>query len=98
MVVGGALLLAALLLVVQALNHTFTALLTLIFGVGVAVWLAPLVLALVIGGLGWDFLSSAKRRIGQEGLVPHATTETLRDDQRWARRKVREMKEEIRHG
>lgn len=98
MAIGGALLLAALLLVVQAFNQSFTALLALVFGLGVAVWLAPLVLALVVGGIGWDLLTSATRRISQEGLVPQATTETLRDDQRWAREKVREMKEEIRHG
>jgi hypothetical protein len=98
MAVGGGLLLGALLLFVQALNHVLTGLLALALGARVAVWLAPLILAVVVGVIGWGLFQSAKRRIAHRGLVPHATTETLRDDQRWARRKVREIKEEIRHG
>jgi hypothetical protein len=34
----------------------------------------------------------------REGLLPRQTQDALRDDTRWARDKVDEIKEEMRHG
>jgi hypothetical protein len=98
MAIGGALMLGALLLFVLAVNHGLTAILAQAMALEVAVWLAPLILSVVLLGSGWAVFKGGKERIAEEGLTPEATRETLEEDQRWARRKVHEVKEEIRHG
>jgi hypothetical protein len=98
MAIGGAVLLAALLLFVQAVNHGLTTLLAQVMDLDVAFWLAPLILGLVLAAVGWGVFSDGKARMAEEGLVPEATKETLLEDSRWASRKVREVKEEIGNG
>jgi hypothetical protein len=98
MALGGALLLAALLLFVQAVNHGLTTLLAQAMDLDIAIWLAPLILALVLAGIGWGVFAGGKKRMAEEGIVPEATKQTLVEDKRWASRKVREVKEEIRNG
>lgn len=98
MAVGGAVLLAALLMFAQAVNYALTALLAQAMSVGIAVWLAPLILAIGLGVIGWGVFKGGKERISEEGITPTATKQTLEQDQAWARRKVHDVKEEIRHG
>lgn len=102
MVIGGAFLLAALLTVLWAVNLALTALLAEFMTVEIAVWLSPLILAVVLGLIGWALLSSGKRGIEKEGLTPTQTRDTLRDDRQWAEEKAREVKrdvkEDLRHG
>jgi hypothetical protein len=42
--------------------------------------------------------AAGKKRMAEEGIAPETTQQTLRDDKRWASRKVREVKEEMKHG
>jgi uncharacterized membrane protein YqjE len=95
---GAALLLAALLTGLWALNTGLTALLAQSMDLDVAVWLSPLILTLVLGAMGWGMVRAATSRMKEEGLVPRQTTTALRDDKRWAQRKAHEIKEEITHG
>jgi hypothetical protein len=96
--VGAALLLAALLTGLWALNTGLTALLAQSMDLEIAVWLSPLILAVVLGAMGWGMIGAAKKRMKDEGLMPRQTTTALRDDKRWAQRKAHEIKEEITHG
>jgi len=95
---GAALLLAALLTGLWALNTGLTALLAQSMDLGVAVWLSPLILTVVLGAMGWGMIRGAMNRMKEEGLVPRQTTTALRDDKRWAQDKAHEIKEEITHG
>ena len=98
MAIGGALLLAALLMFAQAVNHGLTALLAQGMDLEIAVWLAPLLLALALAAIGWGVFSGGRKKMAEEGIVPEATRETLIEDKRWASRKVREVREEIDNG
>jgi len=95
---GAALLLAALLTGLWALNTGLTALLAQSMDLDVAVWLSPLILTVVLGAMGWGMIRGAMNRMKEEGLVPRQTATTLRDDKRWAQEKAHEIKEEITHG
>lgn len=95
---GGAFLLAALLILLWAVNSGLTSLLAGFVALDVAVWLSPLILAVVLGLVGWGMISKGKKGIKREGLAPSRTTETIREDTRWVRRKVRALKEEVDNG
>lgn len=98
MAVGGALLLAALLFFLWAVNSGLTALLAQVVSLEIAVWLSPLLLAGVLALVGRGMMSSAARDMKKEGVTPSRTKKTLEADTRWARNKAREMKEEMAHG
>lgn len=87
--VGAGLLIASVLLVVFAVNRGLTALLTPPLGLGTAVWLSPLVLALVVGLVAWAMIRSAATSIRDEGIVPHKTVDTLKEDRDWAEERIR---------
>lgn len=86
--IGAGLLLAALLLGAWTANMALTALLDTFLPLGVAVWLAPLILTLIFGGIGLSKVKGALEGIRRESPVPHKTIQTLKDDKRWAERKV----------
>ena len=96
--VGGVFLLAALLFAVWAVNTGVTALLAEVVGVEIAVWLSPLLIGLILAVVGWSMISKGQDAIRREGLTPHRTKRTLENDKRWAETKVREVKEDIKHG
>jgi hypothetical protein len=87
--IGGTLLLAALLLLVAAVNRGLTVLLEGVVGLETAVWLAPVLLAAIIAAVGYTLLKGAIGRIKAEGLKPRDTVATLKDDARWIERKVK---------
>lgn len=89
MAVGTGLLLAAVLLLAWAVNMALTALLEGVVGVEVAVWLSPLVLAVLAGLVGLGMIRRAASALREEGVAPHETIETLKEDKRWAERKVK---------
>jgi hypothetical protein len=86
--IGVGLLFAALILAAWTANTALTALLDAFLPLGVAVWLAPLILTLVFGGIGLSKVRGALEKMSHESLVPRKTIETLKDDARWAERKV----------
>lgn len=89
--IGGALLLAALFFALWSVNMGVTALLTLVVEEEIAIWLAPLVIAVILGIVGRSMVKGGAEEIKHEGLVPERTTTTLRDDAHWA-------KEQVKHG
>jgi hypothetical protein len=53
--------------------------------VGLASWLAALLVGLVLAGVGAFLLRGALRDLKRLDLVPRRTVETLKDDVRWAK-------------
>lgn len=96
--VGSAFLVAALLYGLWAVNSGITLVLARFMDAQTAIWLAPLLLAAALGLIGWGMIAAAKSAIRREGVIPHATKETLEEDARWARSKAREVKREMQHG
>lgn len=88
--IGGALLLGAVLVLVIAVNRALTALLHQFMAIELAVWVAPLILAVVFGLIGWSMVRGGQRAIKEEGVMPQQTMETLRQEKDWVKREVRE--------
>ena len=52
-------------------------------------WLAALIVAVVVLGLGVVLLLVGKGRLDGQGLVPERTLRTLREDEAWIRERLR---------
>ncbi len=81
--IGGALLLAALLGLVYAINMALTALLEGVVGLETAVWLSPLILTVVVGVIGMSMVKGGIKRIREQSIVPRRTTATLKEEKQW---------------
>ena len=86
--VGAGLLVVALLLAGTALNHGLTVWLTGVVGLETAVWLAPLILTVLFGLMGYGIVMKGMRALRTEGVVPNQSMESLRQDAHWIRRRV----------
>lgn len=84
---GGVALLAALALLASAI-YGLTALFDGFMPLGVAVWLAPLIIGLVLGAAGYLLVRKALARLKGESIVPRRTTQSLREDKEWLKQKV----------
>jgi hypothetical protein len=89
MAIGGALLTVAGFFLLSALDRGFAAALATWMDDGVALWLAPLILAALLGGIGFWLLMSARRTLRAEGLTPERTVETLRENRTWIKERLR---------
>jgi len=92
--IGGALVGAAALVLLFAVNRGLTILLATFMSLEVAVWVAPLLLAIVFGLVGRGMIGGARRALRQEGLKPQHTIASLRAEKQWAKDEAREL----RHG
>jgi hypothetical protein len=79
---GGVLLAAGLALLLAAI-YGLTAVLDLFLPLGLAVWLAPTLIGLGLGLLGWSRLQTARRAFTSEGLSLSETAETLQENKQW---------------
>lgn len=86
--IGGALLLAALLGALFALNMGLTALLAGPLGLETAAWLSPLILAGILAIIGMALVNGGMKRIRQSPLVPRQTTATLKEEKQWLKHKI----------
>ena len=89
LVIGGALLVAALFGVLITVNHGLTALLDQFMDLGIAYWLSPLIITVIIGLVGKSMLGSATANMREEGVVPRKTVATLRNEKNWIEEKVK---------
>lgn len=87
--IGGAVLLAALLTLVGALSAALTALFAQFMSLDIAVWLGPLVLATILGLVGYGLIMKGKETIKDEGMALDRTTDSLREDRKLIKEKVR---------
>jgi uncharacterized membrane protein YqjE len=95
MAIGAGLMLAGLLFALWALNTGVTTALAQVLDPEIALWLAPLILALLLLGSGWGLISKGKNAVADEGLMPEQSRRSLREDRRWAETKVAHIKEEV---
>jgi hypothetical protein len=87
--VGAGLLLAALLMAAAAVTRGLTVVLESVVGLDVAVWLAPLLLAIALFAIGYGMVKKAAAALRTEGVVPQRTVDSVREDKEWLERKVK---------
>ncbi|KAA1261156.1 hypothetical protein LF1_37010 [Rubripirellula obstinata] len=54
-----------------------------------ALWIAPLIVGLVVGGIGLAMFSKAKNALANVSPMPERTKQSLREDQQWLHAKTR---------
>jgi len=54
---------------------------------GVASWLAPGIVGLVIAGVGYALIQKAKSTLSHESLAPQKTIQSLKEDKQWTQEK-----------
>lgn len=86
--VGGAIALAAALTLLYALNMGVTALFALFLPVSVAVWLAPLTLAVLFGIAGAVVLKKGAAVMSDTDWKPIHTQQSLQENKQWLKTKV----------
>lgn len=84
---GGVAFLGALALL-AAVVYGLTSLLDQFMSVGVAIWLAPLIVGLVLAAVGYSLLNKALATLRQESLTPQRTTQTLQENKEWLKSKM----------
>ena len=82
---GGAVLLAALLVLMAAVNRGLTVLLSQWMDPEVAVWLAPLILGLVLLAIGGGLFSAGMKRLRNMNPVPERTVHSTKETVEWAK-------------
>ena len=89
LVIGGSLLVAALFGALITLNHGLTALLDQFMELGIAYWLSPLLITIVVAMVGRSMVKKATTAMSEEGLKPRETMATIREEKQWIEGKVR---------
>ena len=86
--IGGAVAVGGGLALLAALILGLTSLLSRGVSPWVAMWLAPLIVGLVLAGVGYAMIRSALNT-HRPSLVPHRTAESLQENKEWLRSKIR---------
>ena len=87
--VGGAVVFAGALALLFALINALTALLVRVVSPGVAVWLAPLLVGVVLALVGMAMAKKALAALRAEGITPQRTTQSLQENKEWLREKIK---------
>ena len=88
--VGGLVAYAGLIVLLIGLGHLIGAVLVRAgIDQGVATWIAPALVGLVVAIIGWAMLSRAKHAMAHEDLAPRQTIESLRENKQWVQNKLR---------
>lgn len=85
---GGAVLFLGALALLAAVIYGLTSLLDQFMSVGVAIWLAPLLVGLVLAGIGYSLTKKALDTLRQESLTPKKTTQSLQENKEWLKSKM----------
>jgi len=80
---GGALALVAAFVLLDALVRGLTSLLALGLSLAVAVWLAPLIVALVFGAIGAAIVLRGRKVLETASLTPDQTMSSLKEAKEW---------------
>ncbi len=86
--VGGGVAFLGALALLAAVIYGLTSLLNQFMSVGVAIWLAPLIVGLVLAAVGYNLVQKALATLKQESLTPRTTTQTLQENKEWLRAKM----------
>jgi len=85
---GGAMALAGGLALMLAAVYGLTALLDTFLPLGVAVWLAPLIIGGVLVLLGYGRIKKAMDDLKNTSLAPRQTTQSLQENKQWLKAKI----------
>jgi xanthine/uracil permease len=86
--VGGGMAFAGSLVLLYALITGFTALLDTFLPLGVAVWLAPLIIGAVLVFIGYGRITKALAELKGTSLAPRQTTQSLQENKQWLKAKI----------
>lgn len=84
---GGVAFLGALALLAAAI-YGLTSILDQFMSLGVAVWLAPLIIGLILAAVGYSLVKKALETLKRESLAPQKTTESLQENKEWLKEKI----------
>ena len=79
---------ALVLLLLAVRDFLFSAMADRGVSVGVAMWLSPLIVGIVVGGVGWVLVNQGKKKLADEGITPEKTAQSLREDKNWLKHKI----------
>lgn len=86
--VGGAVaFLGAIALLLFAV-YGLTSLLDQFMPLGVAVWLAPLIIGAILAGVGYSMIKKALETLKRESVAPKKTTQSLQENKEWLKEKI----------
>jgi hypothetical protein len=86
--VGGAVAFLGALALLFAVIYGLTSLLDQFMSLRVAVWLAPLLVGLVLAGVGYSMMKKARETLKHEGIAPRKTTDSLQENKEWLKAKM----------
>jgi hypothetical protein len=87
--IGGVLMLAGGLALLDAAIRGATALLTKVVPLDVAVWLGPLVVGFALAAVGYSYVTRSLQTLKRRSLVPEQMRRTLQEDVQWIRAKIK---------
>src|SRR5262249_39568544 len=86
--VGGAVAFLGAIALLLAAVYGLTSLLDKFMSPGVATWLAPLVVGVVLAAVGYSLVNKALATLKQEGIAPQRTTQSLQENKAWLKQKI----------
>lgn len=86
--VGGGVALLGALALLAAVVYGLTSILNQFMSVGVAIWLAPLIVGAVLAAIGYSLVQKALAALRQESLTPTRTTQTLQENKEWLKARM----------
>src|SRR5919106_4017803 len=86
--VGGGVAFAGALALLAAVITGLTSLLSKVMSPGVAVWLAPLLVGIVLAVIGYGMIKKAVAALKQERIAPTQTTESLKENKEWLKSRI----------
>ena len=86
--VGGGVAFAGALALLAAVVFGLTSLLSKLMSPGVAVWLAPLIVGIVLAAVGYGMIKKAVAALKQERIAPTQTTESLKENKEWLKSRI----------
>jgi len=86
--VGGGVAFLGALALLAAVIYGLTSLFNQFMSVGVAIWLAPLIVGVALAAIGYSMLQKALHALKQESLTPQRTTQTLQENKEWLKARM----------
>jgi CDP-diglyceride synthetase len=86
--VGGAVAFLGALALLAAVVYGLTSILSHLVSLGVAVWLAPLIVGAVLAAIGGSMVKKSLGTLKHESLSPQKTTQSLQENKAWIKEKI----------
>ena len=86
--VGGAVAFLGAIALLLAVVYGLTSLLNKFMSLGVAAWLAPLIVGAVLAAVGYSLIKKALATLKQESITPQRTTQSLQENKAWLKQKI----------